>query len=82
MWMKKKKQPKVSKSQTVTSMQESRPTRKSGLTFGRFFNEPPELDIRGLGRKVCEILGVRSGDSVEFHLLADGSVRIINCGNR
>jgi hypothetical protein len=42
----------------------------------------PDLDIRGLGKRVCEMLGVRSGDTVEFHILSDGSIRIINFGNR
>ena len=38
-----------------------------------------DLDIRGLGAKLCELLGVRSGDTIAFHLLQDGSVRVINC---
>jgi hypothetical protein len=52
------------------------------MSLVRFFNRPPELDIRGVGRKVCEILGIRSGDMVEFHVLSDGSVRIVNYGSR
>ena len=38
------------------------------------------LDIRGLGRKLCEVLGARSGDTIEFHMLADGSVRVVSYG--
>jgi hypothetical protein len=52
------------------------------MALARVFSRPAELDIRGLGRKVCEVLGIRSGDTVEFHVLTDGSVRIINYGNK
>jgi hypothetical protein len=48
----------------------------------RFLGHPQDLDIRGLGSKVCEVLGIRSGDTIEFHVLADGSVRIVNYGSR
>ena len=41
--------------------------------------KPRYLDIRGLGAKLCEFLGVHSGDTIAFHLLQDGSVRVINC---
>jgi hypothetical protein len=37
-----------------------------------------DLDIRGLGAKLCELLSIRSGDTIAFHLLQDGSVRVIN----
>ncbi|HUK27680.1 MAG TPA: hypothetical protein VLV31_04585 [Candidatus Acidoferrales bacterium] len=47
----------------------------------RFLGNPEDLDIRGLGRKVCEVLSVQSGDMIEFHVLADGSVRIVNYGS-
>jgi hypothetical protein len=50
--------------------------------LAEFFSRPPELDIRGLGRKVCQALGVRSGDVVEFHILGDGSLRIVNNGSK
>jgi hypothetical protein len=40
--------------------------------------KPRYLDIKGLGAKLCELLGVRSGDRIAFHLLQDGSVRVIN----
>jgi len=44
------------------------------------YAKPQDLDVRGLGSKLCEVLGVRSGDTVEFHLLADGSIRVVNYG--
>jgi hypothetical protein len=40
--------------------------------------KPRDLDMRGLGAKLCELLSIRSGDTVAFHLLQDGSVRVIN----
>jgi hypothetical protein len=46
----------------------------------RFVIRPRNLDIRGLGAKLCELLGVRSGDTIEFHILQDGSVRVVNHG--
>jgi hypothetical protein len=45
----------------------------------RLVMKPRDLDIRGLGAKLCELLGVRSGDTIALHLLQDGSVRVINC---
>jgi len=36
------------------------------------------LDLKGLGAKLCELLGARSGDTIAFHVLQDGSVRAIN----
>jgi len=51
-------------------------------TLRRLLKSPEDLDVRGLGSKICEVLGIRSGDRIEFHILADGSVRIINYGNR
>jgi hypothetical protein len=45
----------------------------------RLVMKPRYLNIRGLGAKLCELLGVRSGDTIAFHLLQDGSVRVINC---
>ena len=36
------------------------------------------LDIGGLGRRLCDLLALRPGDLVEFHMLSDGSVRVIN----
>jgi hypothetical protein len=51
-------------------------------TLSRLLKSPEDLDVRGLGSKLCEVLGIRSGDRIEFHVLADGSVRIINYGNR
>ncbi|HMK84306.1 MAG TPA: hypothetical protein VK503_11355 [Candidatus Bathyarchaeia archaeon] len=39
-----------------------------------------DVDFRGLGSKLCETLGVLSGDVLEFHMLGDGSVRVINYG--
>ncbi|HUK51046.1 MAG TPA: hypothetical protein VLV18_08410 [Terriglobales bacterium] len=50
-------------------------------TIRKFLKKPEDLDFRGLGSRLCEILGVQSGDRIEFHVLADGSVRVINCGD-
>ena len=50
-------------------------------TIRQFLKRPQDLDLKGLGSKLCEILRVRSGDRIEFHVLADGSVRVINCGD-
>ena len=54
----------------------------SRVRFRPLLQRPPELDLKGLGRMVCEVLGVRSGDTVQFHILTDGSVRIVNYGNK
>ena len=70
---------KPSKSSVGRGGQSNRSLRR---TLRRFLGNPEDLDIRGLGRKLCEVLGVRSGDMIEFHVLADGSVRIVNYGNR
>jgi hypothetical protein len=51
-------------------------------TIPRFFKRSEDLDIEGLGSKVCEVLGIRSGDIIQFHVLADGSVRIVNYGDK
>ncbi len=45
----------------------------------RFTAKPRNLDLKGLGAKLCELLGARSGDTIAFHVLQDGSVRVINC---
>ena len=45
----------------------------------RLATKPTNLDIRGLGAKLCELIGVRSGDTIAFDLLQNGSVRVINC---
>lgn len=45
----------------------------------RFMTKSRNLDLKGLGAKLCEILGVVSGDTIAFHVLQDGSVRVINC---
>jgi hypothetical protein len=45
----------------------------------RFMTKSRNLDLKGLGAKVCELLGARSGDTIAFHVLQDGSVRVINC---
>ena len=62
---------------------------KSGSRFGklrsRFTGSHRDLidvDFRGLGSKLCETLGVLSGDVLEFHILGDGSVRVINYGKQ
>lgn len=39
---------------------------------------PIDLDVGGLGRRLCDLLALRPGDTVEFHLLSDGSVRVVN----
>jgi len=57
-------------------------TKNLRKTLKRFLGNPEDLDVRGLGRKVCDVLGVRSGDTIEFHVLADGSIRIVNYGSR
>jgi hypothetical protein len=36
------------------------------------------LDLKGLAVKLCELLGAQSGDTIAFHLLQDGSVRVID----
>ena len=63
------------------------PFNKSGLRFGKLRTRLTrrrrdliDVDFRGLGSKLCETLGVLSGDVLEFHMLGDGSVRIINYG--
>jgi len=63
-------------------MIDSRKRGKEGaqVRLERLLIRPPELDLKGLGRMVCEVLGVRSGDTVQFHILTDGSVRIVNYG--
>jgi hypothetical protein len=45
----------------------------------RFMTKPRNLDLKGLGAKLCELLGARSGHTIAFHVLQDGSVRVINC---
>lgn len=45
----------------------------------RFMTKPKNLDLKSLGAKLCELLGARSGDTIAFHILQDGSVRVINC---
>jgi hypothetical protein len=45
----------------------------------RFMTKSRNLDLKGLGAKLCELLGARSGDTIAFHVLQDGSVRVINC---
>jgi hypothetical protein len=52
--------------------------RKSGGYPRLRLRKPQDLDIRGLGMKLCQVLGVRSGDTIAFHILGDGSVRVIN----
>ena len=65
-------------------MTDARKQGKKGaqVRLSRLLKRPPELDLKGLGRRVCEVLGVRSGDTVQFHILTDGSVRIVNYGNK
>ncbi len=46
----------------------------------RFMIRPEDLDIKGLGAKLCELLAARSGDTIAFHMLQDGSVRVVNYG--
>jgi hypothetical protein len=48
----------------------------------QLLKDPEDLDVMGLGSKICEILRIRSGDRIEVHVLADGSVRVINYRNR
>ena len=65
-------------------MQEKKP--RSRLDWGgsaarlknRFIATPKSIDLRGLGAKLCELLGARSGDTIAFHVLQDGSVRVID----
>lgn len=45
----------------------------------QFMTKSRNLDLKGLGAKLCELLGARSGDTIAFHVLQDGSVRVINC---
>ncbi len=40
-----------------------------------------DLDVGGLGKRLCDLLSLRPGDMVEFHMLSDGSVRVINPRN-
>jgi hypothetical protein len=44
----------------------------------RFMARPKSIDLRGLGAKLCELLGARPGDTIAFHVLQDGSVRVID----
>jgi hypothetical protein len=44
----------------------------------RFMTKPKNLDLKGLAVKLCELLGAQSGDTIAFHVLQDGSVRVIN----
>ena len=43
-----------------------------------FMTRPKSIDLKGLGAKLCELLGARSGDTLAFHVLQDGSVRVID----
>jgi hypothetical protein len=44
----------------------------------RFMIKPKNLDLKGLAVKLCELLGAQSGDTIAFHVLQDGSVRVID----
>jgi hypothetical protein len=50
----------------------------AGRLKHRFMTKPKSLDLKGLGAKLCELLGARSGDTIAFHVLQDGSVRVID----
>jgi hypothetical protein len=50
----------------------------AGRLKHEFMTRPKSIDLKGLGAKLCELLGARSGDTLAFHVLQDGSVRVID----